>query len=1067
MSRIHKLIPLTCVVACMAASAQNQQQQQRTATQIATPGTFSGKLNGAGMDGAAITLTGSSSVASQSTTADNDGNFTFNNVAPGSYRVAVRLKSGLQLGESTLQMDGSGAQVQASFSNATASGRNNGGVPEVESRSPTLQTEAAEVSRSYDTFLIRSLPLLDRQNQELITLMPGITPPVLAQDRATDPQRTRSFNVNGLPAYTNLYNQDGIYDNEPFSGRPLRVEPIEGVEALQVRTSNYNAEYGVSAGAWSSALTRPGTNMIHGSAFGFNTNNFFQTGRSLQASQSTPRFSTNQFGGTLGGPIVPGKLFWFVSYEGLMQRGRVESVATVPTANVLNGNFSGVAGATIYSPITVTMPAGTRTLYPNNTLPASAINPAAAQIVALLPAANLAGSSNNLIGSTPLLDDNHRADGRIDQRFSERTTGFLRYGFTEGSLDQGSLLGALGNPVSSEFRAMTGSASITTVIRPSLVGEFRVGYDRYRNQLSPWGDFSSLNRLANVGFPRGLPSISITGYTPLGYGPNVPSKQIDNVYDGATNWIHHIGINKVSFGVSARALEVNGIGNSFFSSNGTFNFGAGSTLNTTAAAATLTPGALQANAFASFLTGTPSQSGISNYIGNPGYRQKQYAAYVSDTVNIFQRLWLEVGVRYDIFSPLQSANAGGAVIYDPASNTSAASGANNGRNNIYRYDLNNVAPRVGLAFRPVDRFVFRAGYGIHYFALPFALVPFNPASQSIQNGVVGGLGFTTFATPIVPAASATNAANTPFLYGPRDFRTPYVQTVSAMIQGDLGNGFLMDVGYVGNVGRQLPYQSARVGRPGTGLTGLPVTGRTATSYEVAPGLNSNYNSLQVNMTKKFGAGLALAAAYTWSKALDSGFILADPFNRANNRGPSDWDRTHILSMSHVWQLPFGAGRKHMTSGWAARALGDWQLNGIFRWSTGNPFTVTADPLACACIGTSSIPAAYNSASLGSGIGGSSFNPNFFSTPAAGSFGTLSRNAFRGPDLQAYNAAIFRNFTVNENVKLELRGEGYNLLNSLNLQNPVSNIQSPGFGSSVGNINGLAGRQFQVAVRILF
>jgi len=1063
-------MPLVCLLAA-ASLAQNQQPPGTSAqtSQQNQPGTFSGRINAAGMDGATVTLTNSSTGATQSATTDADGNFSFSNLAPGSYKVTVRLKSGMQLGESSLDINSNGGgQVQVTFNNATSPTKTAVGAATIESRSPTLQTETAEVSRSYDTHTIRALPLLDRQNTELITLMPGITPPVVEQDRATDPQRTRSFNVNGLPAYANLYNQDGVYDTEPFSGRPLRVQPTEGVESLQVRTSNYNAEYGVSAGSWTSTLTRPGTNNIHGSLFEFNTNNFFRTGRSIAASQDTPRFAVNQFGGTLGGPAIPDKLFWFISYEGYIQRGRVESVATVPTNSVLGGNFSGVAGATIFNPFSGTLPGSRRVAYPNNTIPATSLNPAAARIVSLLPAANLPGTSNNLVGSVPLLDDNHRVDGRIDERFSERTTGFLRYGFTQGSLNQGSLLGVLGNPVASEFRAMNAAASLSTVVLPSLMAEFRVGYDRYRNQLSPWGDFSSLNTLASVGFPNGLPSINIAGYTPLGFAPNIPSKQIDNVYDGATNWVSHIGINKVSFGVSVRALEVNGIGNPFFSSLGSFTFGPGSTLGSTASAATLSSSALQANALAGFLTGTPNQSGISSYTLNPGYRQKQYAAYVTDTVNLFQRLWLELGVRYDVFSPLQPANNGGAVLFDPASNTTTLTGSNGLSNNIYRYDLNNVAPRVGLAFRPVNRFVFRAGYGIHYFALPFALSPFNPVTQSVQNGIAGGLGFTSFALPTVPASTGTNiAANTPYLFSPRDVRTPYAQTVSAMIQGDLGNGFLMDIGYVGNVGRQLPYQIALTGQPGTGPTGLPILGRTAGSYAIYQGLNSNYNSLQVNMTKKFAAGLALSAAYTWSKALDHGFNLVDPFNGANNYGPADWDRTHILSISHVWQLPFGASRNYFRTGWAARAFGDWQINGIFRWATGNPFTVTADPLACACLGVSSVPASFNGSGFASGVGGSSFDPGLFSTPTAGSFGTLSRNAFRGADMTVYNAALFRNFTVNENVKLEFRGEVYNLTNSSNLQNPVSNLMSPGFGSSIGNINGLAGRQFQVAARILF
>jgi len=445
----------------------------------------------------------------------------------------------------------------------------------------------------------------------------------------------------------------------------------------------------------------------------------------------------------------------------------------------------------------------------------------------------------------------------------------------------------------------------------------------------------------------------------------------------------------------------------------------------------------------------------------------QYSAYVTDTINLMQKLYLELGVRYDVFSPAEPSRAGGAVVYDPNSNTVSSVGMGSSGMRSWRTDVNNVAPRIGLAFRPTERFVIRAGYGIHYFALPFAMMPINPAISGTQSGIAGGLSTTSFAVPVVPAPVGTTAPNLPYIVSSRDSRTPYVQTYSAMLQGDLGNGFLMDVGYVGNVGRQLPYFIGQTGDPGTGLSALTIAGRTALNSQFDTGVNSNYNSLQVNLTKKFAAGLALTGAYAFGKALDSGTYLADPFNRRANYGPANWDRTHVLSVSHDWRLPFGVRRKYFTSGTAARILGDWEFTGILRWATGNPYTVTADPLACACLGTSAVPANFTSAAATGVNGASSFDTTLFSTPAAGTFGSLSRNAFRGPDMFVYNAALFRNFAFTENVKLELRGEVYNLTNTTNLANPIANSGMPGFGTSIGSVNGLAGRQFQVAARVLF
>jgi hypothetical protein len=288
-----------------------------------------------------------------------------------------------------------------------------------------------------------------------------------------------------------------------------------------------------------------------------------------------------------------------------------------------------------------------------------------------------------------------------------------------------------------------------------------------------------------------------------------------------------------------------------------------------------------------------------------------------------------------------------------------------------------------------------------------------------------------------------------------------------MSQGDLGDGFLLDIGYVGNMGRQLPLNAVIAGNPGSGESAL-IPGRTAPVFVRGSGLTSSYNSGQVNLTKRFSSGLSFSGAYTYGKALDYGFNQFDPFTRANNRGPADWDRKHILSLSHVWRLPFGVSRKYFQSGMAARILGDWEFTGVLRWATGTPYSITADPTACACLGVAAVPASFALNATNTGLNGaSSFDPALFTAPAAGTFGTLGRNAFRGPEFFNYNAALFRNFAINENTKIELRGEVYNLTNTSNPMNPVSSFSSPGFGTSLGNLNGQAGRQFQLAGRILF
>jgi hypothetical protein len=438
------------------------------------------------------------------------------------------------------------------------------------------------------------------------------------------------------------------------------------------------------------------------------------------------------------------------------------------------------------------------------------------------------------------------------------------------------------------------------------------------------------------------------------------------------------------------------------------------------------------------------------------------SGYLQDTLNLWQRVYLELGVRYDLYTPYRTRFASGSFAYNPATNSMQSGFEPN-------WDYNNIAPRVGVAIRASDRFVIRGGYGLYYFPSPIGQTALNQMQMGTQMGMAGTFGAVPFQVPQGNGNGNSNgngAANLPVAVGGTDVRTPYVQTMSALVQADMGAGFLFDAGYMGTRGRQLPYQRVLAAMPGTGMNGIPGSafGRTAQTSEIANGANNNYNALQASLTKRMSGGLAMSASYTWSRTMDTGYSLLNPFDRNANYAPADFDRTHILAISHMWRLPFGMGSRYATDGVLSRVLGNWDLNGIMRWASGTPYTVTTSPLFCNCPGVSAVPANY--VGQGSLASETSFNPGLFETPSSG-FGSLGRNAIRGPEMFNYNLSLFRNFAIRENMKMELRGEAYNLTNTPNYVNPVSSLGQPGYGTSTQLFNGMGGRQFQVAARFLW
>ena len=1039
-------------------------------------GVLSGKVTtaaGAGVPSAAVTVTEVNTNLSRKVLTGPDGSFNIDALPAGNYRVDVEMAGFKRTSQNNVELN---PAAPASVNIALEAGSMNESV-EIRGSAPVVQDRSAEVSTALNTRTVRELPLIDRNRQQLLMLQTGITPPVPIYDMIRDPEANRFFSTNGQSPFANLWEMDGVVNQEPFRGAAIRVQPAENVQEMNIVTGSYSVQRGFSGGAITTGISRPGTNGLHGSLFEFNSNNDLRSRPYFSApGNPVPRFVYNQFGATVGGAIVPDKLFFFGSYEGTYNRGNNTTVNTVPLAGI-TGNFSSIPGLVIYNPLSGSLSGAGRTPFAQNIIPAALLNRSASAIAGLLPAPNQPGLVNNYISNAPYQDDANKFDGRIDHRFGDRTSGFLRYGYTNRKAHLDSPLGGIiGSTEGSRVVAQNVVANIDHAIGDGLISDFRFGYNRFTQNNQFLGNQSSLlNSLGFGGAGNRLIGINVPGMPAIGGAPDIPMFGVDNTFNFASNWSLHTSSHNLKFGVDIRRIRSDGFANPMFGSNGTAYFGPG---------ATMLPGGPGLsrygelyNSYAALLLGSPSQLGIQSYITTPTVRQWQSAVWVGDTLQIMNRLSAEVGVRYEVYSPLQPRNTAGAQFFDPATNTFNYAGVGGVSIRSSRYDLDNVAPRVGLAFRLTNRTAIRAGYSMSYFQTPYIYSGFMAPAAGAVSGVQGGYTVAPFAGPFSPVAvsavGASNlqngapASNLPASVINRNLQTPFVHSYNLQVQQDFYYGTLLSVGYVGSLGRQLPYSyQMNAALPGAGNAGLPFApfGRTASTLAYTSGANTNYNSLQASLTKRFSRGLAFTGAYTWSRALgyttDTGMLL-NPFNYGANYGPLDYDRTQVLSISHLWELPFG--RKG--SSLASTLLGGWQLNGVFSWQTGTPLTITADPVTCACPGNTVLASVNGAVPFGSGT--TYLTGNGFSAPAAGQFGNLGRGAIRGPDTWNYNMSLFKSFRVRDRFNLELRGEAYNLTNTPHYANPVTNFGSPAFGQITSMTAGAFGRQLNVGVRVLF
>ena len=914
-----------------------------------------------------------------------------------------------------------------------------------------------------------------------------------------DAQGTYFFNSNGQGNSSNNTIVDGV-ENTNFSlGLSLYVPNAEDVQEVHVSTNDYSAEYGRAGGAVVNAVTRGGTNQFHGTLWEFNrvralaARDFFNKVPSPQ-----PGLTQNLFGAAAGGPIQRDKTFFFLTYQGKYLRQATTSTSSLPQPAWTRGDFSGVPSLALYNPYTGNPNTGAgRQRYANNIIPSSNLSPIALKLNSYLSQPNLPGFVNNYVTNVPYRYNSGSYDARVDHTFSSNTQGYVKFNHSNYSVFQGS---GLGNLVGTSYQAnnytVTATADVTHGFSPTLLTEVRVGYNRWRDNVQ------SVNTITNqeLGIidpnpdavsTRSLASIQINSMPNIGAGTGYPIVETDNIFTGSNTWTKTLQKHTLKWGVQATRrredrAQPEGLD---FGPRGLFVFNPGTTQ--LPGGPGLGPYGSFANSFASYMAGAPDESGRTQMLVTPTNRQTYVAAFVEDTYTITRKLTFDLGLRYDLYTTVKPRYAGGAANYDSANNSLLVAGVGGvSMSTGIRVQPTNFAPRLGAAYRIGGKTVVRGGFGISYWEGRFGFTGGTldtqyPAIYNLQVGslndyLVGG-GLNTIPAIQLVAVPGNGiispAPNQPFFEIPFNNPLPYVESYNVIVQRQISSTIGGSVGYVGNVGRELPYTlQLNAAAPGTGNAGLPLNqqfGRTASTYRRGNGQSSNYNSLQATIDKRFSHGLNFTVAYAFSKALDvesnQGSFTIPYLPAGRQYGLSAFDQTHLLTISHVYELPFGKGRAFLTNGGiAAMLVSDWQLNGVFRYQTGLPYAPTVDATACNCPGNSNFANVLGPIQYLNGVGPGQpwISPLSFGAPASNQFGNAGRDIIRGPGLTNYDFSVFRTFPIKERVNLQFRAEFYNLTNTPHFSNPNAIVGSAAFGIITSSgYNG--SRMVQLGLRMRF
>ncbi len=1019
--------------------------------------------SGSAIASAKITIDNRATGLSLNVVSSTGGEFSAANLVPGTYRATVTA-SGFKtnvINEVVVNLDQT-LRLDVSLSVGDVASR-----IEVDAEAPVLQTDTSSVGNIVDGKQITTMPLNGRQNLfGLLSLAPGV------QNPGTNPYVAG----NGGFGAVNL-TIDGVSGNDAGNERNLTTVPsLESIGEFKVIANNASAEFG-RGGAQIVISSKSGTNEMHGSMFYFNRNKALAANSFFNNRAGIVRqvFNRNEYGASVGGKIIKNKLFYFSSFEGFRLLRAGQNVTQMPTTALRQGDFSLV-------PTLIRDPFNGANPFPNNRIPTDRIAAVAKGLDGFFSAPNLpgtgpAGLGNNYVANIPVLEPVDRYSVKVDYNLTERDRIVGRFfRSANGPFNQSGVFfsSAVGGAGTEKFGNWDGWGNATNntmfqytrTIKPTLLNEARFGWLANKFFRTPQNSSFDPSTLIN-GLIKpaeglgGLPGVSILGFRGFADAPGSGDRQANyEIYD-AVSWIK----NKHTVKIGGEFQRVS----SFNRQNtppqrGQFTF----------------DGRYSGNSFSDYLLGALALSSRNTRNAANEPANSRIFGFVQDDWQISPKLTLNVGLRYEFATPFDNSS-GDIANWDATLNkVVVVKGLANADTRLlglpvvdgskigydvgnYLYpDRNNLAPRLGLAWRPLGKkFVFRGSYGIFYNVIaayngtlgmgitnpPFrAQENFEPTSTTLPN--------LTWANPF--PGTGTLPTNPALLAVARNRATPYSQQWNMTMEYEFAKNTALRVSYLGNKGTKLERNSnpnEPIMASGTVQPRRPFQPWGPITYWES-GRNSILNQLQVGVQRRYASGFSLQAEYQFSRALNE-FTFGDaPANNQNfryDRGNQDGIRRHWFVTNYAYDLPFGKGKRFLSgsSRLSEMLVGGWRLSGIMSLGTGQPYSVNFTATQLGWLSSrANIVSSYSAAKPSNQSIDRWFDPTAFAIPAPFTFGSGARNALFGPGIMAWDSAIFKNFSITERLRASFRTEFFNMLNRANFGNPATNISVP---SNVGRI----------------
>lgn len=924
----------------------------------------------------------------------------------------------------------------------------------VEAVGETLQTENTTLSTLRTERKVKELPVNSRNFAELLRFSAGVVPGLsqagglaLSQSRGNT-----SSSVNGNDIGDNNFSIDGIQNNSNHQGQGImNFIEVEAIDHYRVETSVPDARFGRS-GATINVGYKSGTNEFHGVLFHFLRNDKLDARNYFARGDKAP-LRRNFYGGTFGGPVggKSASTFFFLSYEGQRSRQGITHLSTVPTPRMKSGDFgellSGRRPVTIFDPLTHRANpeggAAIRDPFASNSIPASRFSPQGKGVIDLYPDPNAGGLAANFSTTSSQPTNGDQGTAKVDHDFADGSRIFFR--FTKAHWE---FVDSSRQTLTPEATPFIGIAvpfwqavvSHTKVLSSRTINQARVGYSRQplvSSSLNGGRNVAEELGIPNVNvdeFSAGLSQMDVTGMARLGDFQFRPAVIVSNNFQLSDNLDTNRGNHSIKLGFEVVRRQTN-----VFQAQrprGRFQFAPTFTTNPAQRRNT-------GSGPAELLLGAPRRIDLNGIVGTRGLRRTDWGLYLQDDWKVRSRFTVNLGLRYEIADDFPQSEVYGRMMqFDVATGNPAPIEGGSG----VATDLNNLAPRIGLAFRATDSTVIRAAYGVYYSLIPIALggtlasnPPFfvNTAVVNNQNRFESARtlanGPLRTSDPNAPNQSRRGIAD--------DFTVPYIQQWNFSIQQHLPGRQQMTVSYVGSKGTGLR-QAVDLNQPAPGEG--PVSSRRRWPQHANVQIlqsrgHYSYHSLQATLVRRFSGG-HYQVAYTYSHCLDDRSIGGIPIsNLALAKGNCAFDIRQNLRATWGWELPFGRGKTLGTNVLPAvnHLIGGWQVNGGVSLYGGIPFSVVA-----------------GGNTLNNGVGGVRpdqlrdgnlppserqvtrwFDTEAFANPGFRLYGTAGRNILAGPGTKQIDLSIFKNFQLTEGVRLQFRTEFFNAFNTPQFNNP--------------------------------